>query len=84
MQSEPTTSRSSAAVRDTSDVADDAENDISPTRVRIGLAIIALVIVVSIGVIVTVDEPAARFLFSAIIVIGVFQTWRIFRMQRRS
>jgi hypothetical protein len=64
-------------------VPDDEEGEISPTRVRVGLAIVAAVIVVSIGVIITVDEPAARFLFGAIIVIGLFQTWRIFRAQRR-
>lgn len=70
------------ATRDTANVP--AEDDeISPTRVRIGLGIIALVMVVAIGVLITVDAPAARFLFLAIIIIGLYQTWRIFRSQRR-
>lgn len=74
-------SRQTPALRDTSAVADDEE--ISPTRVRIGLGIIALVMVIAVGVFVTTDQPAARFLFLAIILIGLYQTWRIFRSQRR-
>jgi len=67
--------------RDTAPVPDDDEVD--PTRVRIGLAIITITIVVAIGVLLTVDAPAAKFLFGAILFIGLFQTWRIFRAQRR-
>ncbi len=74
--------RNPVASRDTAGVPE-ADDEISPTRVRVGLAIIAVVMVVAIGVIVTVDQPAARFLFAAIIVIGLYQTWRIFRAQRR-
>jgi hypothetical protein len=70
------------APRDTAGVPEE-EDEISPTRVRVGLGIIAAVMVVAIGVMVTVDQPAARFLFGAIIVIGLYQTWRIFRSQRR-
>jgi hypothetical protein len=73
--------RTTVASRDTAGVPDE-DDEISPTRVRIGLGIIAIVMVVAIGVIVSVDQPAARFLFAAIIVIGLFQTWRIFRSQR--
>jgi hypothetical protein len=69
--------------RETGPMADAEDAEMSPTRVRIGLGIITVVMVVAIGVIVTVDEPAARFLFMAIILIGLFQTWRIFRAQRR-
>jgi hypothetical protein len=63
-------------------VAED-ENEVSPTRIRVGLAIIAVVMVVAVGVFLTVDSSAARFLFAAIILIGLFQMWRIFRAQRR-
>jgi hypothetical protein len=61
----------------------DDQEEMSPIRVRVGLAMIAIVMVVSIGVIVSVHDSAARFLFTAILAIGVFQTWRIFRSQRR-
>jgi hypothetical protein len=71
-----------SAPRDTAGVPDE-EDEINPTRVRIGLGIIAVVMVVAIGVVSTVHQPAARFLFGAIIVIGLYQTWRIFRSQRR-
>ena len=77
--------RTHVAPRDTAGVPEEEEADeISPTRVRVGLGIIAAVMVVAIGVMVTVDQPAARFLFGAIIVIGLYQTWRIFRSQRRT
>lgn len=62
---------------------DEDEDEISPTRIRVGLAMVAVVIVVAIGVFLTVDSPAVRFLFAAIILIGLFQMWRIFRVQRR-
>jgi hypothetical protein len=71
----------SPPTRDTAPVTD--EDDASPTRVRVGLAIITITMVVAIGVLLTVDAPAAKFLFGAILVIGLYQTWRIFRAQRR-
>jgi hypothetical protein len=67
--------------RETAVMSDDDE--INPTRVRIGLAMVAFTIIVSIGVLLTVESTAAKFLFTAILVIGLFQTWRIFRAQRR-
>jgi hypothetical protein len=72
---------SSSPTRDTASVTD--EDEVNPTRVRIGLAIITLTIVIAIGVLLTVEAPAAKFLFGAILFIGLFQTWRIFRAQRR-
>jgi hypothetical protein len=59
------------------------DDEVSPTRVRVGLGIIVVVLVLAFGVLVTVEDAATRFLFMAILVIGVFQTWRIFRKQRK-
>jgi hypothetical protein len=75
----PTKPRDTAAMTD----GTDDEEEMSPTRVRVGLGIIAVVLVVAFGVLVTVEDAAARFLFMAIIVLGIFQTWRIFRKHRK-
>jgi hypothetical protein len=61
----------------------DESSEVSPARVRIGLVMVAIVMVVAVGVITTVTDPAARFLFAAILAVGLFQTWRIFRRNRR-
>jgi hypothetical protein len=65
-------------------MAAEEEGEISPTRVRIGLGLIMATIVIAIGLFVTVNDPAPRFIFAAIIVIGLFQMWRLFRTMRRS
>jgi hypothetical protein len=58
---------------------DDDEYEIDPKRVRIGLGLVVVTIVIAVGLFVTVTESFARFIFAAIIVIGLIQTFRLFR-----
>jgi membrane protein implicated in regulation of membrane protease activity len=50
------------------------------TKIRIGLAIISFVVLVSIVLFIALDEPFARVLFAGIAVVALFQMWRIRRV----
>jgi len=58
-------------------MADEAEPN--PMVVRIGLAMITVVMLAAIVLAIVLDAPAARVIFAGIAVVGALQTWRLYR-----
>jgi hypothetical protein len=59
------------------------DNDLDPRRVRIGLAFLLVVVLVTLAVIVLVANPVARLLMVAILLFTVGRTGVLFRGVRR-
>ena len=57
-------------------------DEINPRKIRVGMMIIGAVTVVSIVLLVAIDDPSARFVFGFVAVASLIQTWRIRRQGR--
>jgi hypothetical protein len=59
------------------------EQEMDPRKVRIGLAMIAAVVVIALALIVVVDSTVARAVMAGIAVLGVVRAYLLYRSIRR-
>lgn len=57
----------------------DQGEEINPRKIRIGMMIVGAVTVISIVLLLAIDDPSARFVFGFVAVASLIQTWRIRR-----
>jgi predicted lysophospholipase L1 biosynthesis ABC-type transport system permease subunit len=63
-------------------MSDAPSPEIDPRRVRIGLAMLAVVVLVALAIFLLVDNGVARVLMGAIVVFGVLRTFVLLRAAR--
>jgi hypothetical protein len=63
-------------------MADAPPPDTDPRRVRLGLLLLTVVVLVALGVAILVDDPVARLVMAAIVVFTVGRTWVLRRAIR--
>jgi hypothetical protein len=64
-------------------MADATPTEINPTKVRIGLAVLAIVLIVALGMIAVIDSPAGKALMFAIAATVLVRAFLLFRSLRR-
>ena len=64
-------------------MADETPTEINPTKVRIGLAVLAVVLIVAIGMIAVIESPAGKALMFAIAATVLVRAFLLFRSLRR-
>ncbi len=64
-------------------MADETPTEINPTKVRIGLAVLAVVLIVALGMIAVIDSPAGKALMFAIAATVLVRAFLLFRSLRR-
>jgi hypothetical protein len=64
-------------------MADETPTEINPTKVRIGLAVLAVVLIVALGMIAVIESPAGKALMFAIAATVLVRAFLLFRSLRR-
>jgi len=64
-------------------MADETPTELNPTKVRIGLAVLAVVLIVALGMIAVIDSPAGKALMFAIAATVLVRAFLLFRSLRR-
>lgn len=64
-------------------MADQTPMETNPTKVRIGLALLAVVVIVAIGMIAVIDSPAGKAIMFAIAATVFVRAFMLYRSLRR-
>jgi hypothetical protein len=59
------------------------EDEVNPTKVRIGLAIIGVVVLVALGLVAVIDSPLGRAIMLAVAVTALVRAYVLYRSLRR-
>jgi hypothetical protein len=63
---------------------DGDESGYDERRIRVGLLMMGVVLVLSIVLLIVVNDPLGRFIFAFIAAMCVVQLWRLGRLMRRA
>jgi hypothetical protein len=59
------------------------EQEIDPRKVRIGLAIVVVSVVIAVALIAVVDSTLVRAIMAGVVALGIVRTYMLFRSIRR-
>ena len=59
------------------------EDEVNPTKVRIGLAIIGVVVLVALGLVAVIDSPLGKAIMFAVAVTAFVRAYVLYRALRR-